>query len=100
LIILIIIGEECKLWNSSLCSFFPTSCHFISLRSKYFVDTHVEKFSPGRHFEAQTNNFAAIANTEASSLLFSNEDLYSTAENVWSDVRRRFGIQLNMSGKS
>jgi hypothetical protein len=35
LIILIIFGEECKLWSFSLCSFIPTSCHFIPLRSKY-----------------------------------------------------------------
>jgi hypothetical protein len=34
-IIPMITGETHKLWSSSLRNFSPTSCHFISLRSKY-----------------------------------------------------------------
>jgi hypothetical protein len=43
LIILIILGHEYKSWSCSLCSFFPTSCHFISLRSKYSPEHPVLK---------------------------------------------------------
>jgi hypothetical protein len=37
------IGEEFKLWRSSLCSFTSTSLYLISLRSKYFPQHPVLK---------------------------------------------------------
>jgi hypothetical protein len=45
LIILIILGEECKLQNSSLCSFLH-SRHFIPLQSKYSPQSHLKLLSP------------------------------------------------------
>jgi hypothetical protein len=44
LIILIMSGEEYKLWSLSLCNFSPTSYHFLRLWSKYSPQSHVLKY--------------------------------------------------------
>jgi hypothetical protein len=38
-IMLITLGEEYKLWNSLLCSFFPTSCQFIPFGPNTLLNT-------------------------------------------------------------
>jgi hypothetical protein len=66
LVILIILCEEYKLWRSKLCSFFPISCHFISLQSNYSPQHHVLKDPQSVFFpQCQRPSFTTITQTQA-----------------------------------